>query len=89
MPLLIKGSRGKELKLQNGEFKWRVKNNVCFVAWQDNKEALLMSNDFHSKVGQTTVTITQKNGSKISVKCPLVTKEYTQRMDQIYLDLIN
>ena len=39
-----------------------------------------MSNVFHPKVGQTSVTRTQKDGSKISVKCPLVTKEYTRRM---------
>lgn len=80
LPLLIKGSRGKILKLKKGDYKWRVKQNVSFVVWQDNKEVLLMSNAFHPKVGCTTVTRTQKDGLKMSVNCPLVIQEYTRRM---------
>lgn len=80
LPKLIKGPGGKNLKLPKGSFKWRVKENVAFVVWQDNKEVLLMSNVFHPTVGITTVARTQKDGSKVDIRCPLIIKEYTKRM---------
>lgn len=44
MPKLIKGK--KSLKLKKGEYKWRVKENVGVVIWQDTKEVIVMSNAF-------------------------------------------
>lgn len=67
LPHLVKGAAGKKLKLAKGNFKWRVKENVAFIIWQDNKEVLFMTNAFHPKLGRTTVTRTQKDGSKLDV----------------------
>lgn len=78
MPKLIKGK--KNLNLNKGEYKWRVKEDVGVVIWQDTKEVLVMSNAFHPTIGETTVMRTQKDGTKLPLACPAAIKEYTKRM---------
>lgn len=68
LPTLIKGKR--KLRLEKGEFKWRVNGNVAFVVWQDTKEVLVMTNAFHPKIGKTSVLRTQKDGAKKVIECP-------------------
>nr|XP_022910744.1 piggyBac transposable element-derived protein 3-like [Onthophagus taurus] len=80
LPQLTKGPNARKLKLSKGEFKWRVKDNVAFIIWQDNKEVLLLSSAFHPKVGVCTTLRTQKDGSKVPIRCPLAIKQYTKRM---------
>lgn len=67
------------MKLQKGQYKWRIKKDVAFVLWQDNKEVTLLTNTFHPK-NRTFVARTQKDGNKRNLPCPLVVKEYTNRM---------
>ncbi|CAG5005368.1 unnamed protein product [Parnassius apollo] len=62
-----------KLKLEKGQYKWRVKENVAFVIWQDTKEVLFLTNAFHPKENKTFVLKTQKNGTKVKA----VVKEYT------------
>lgn len=76
LPGLVK----QKLKLEKGQYKWRVKGNVAFIVWQDSKEVLLLTNAFHPKVDKTTIMRTQKDGSKMAIECPLAVKEYTKRM---------
>lgn len=78
-------SKHKSLKLKKGEFKWRTKEDVAFIVWQDTKEVLFLTNAFHPKVGKTTVQRAQKGGTKEVVKCPKVVKEYTKRMGGVDL----
>lgn len=85
LPNIIKNNtkrngRNKSLKLKKGEFKWRTKQDVAFIVWQDTKEVLLLTTAFHPKVEVTTVQRTQKNGTREAVSCPMVVKEYTKRM---------
>lgn len=86
LPSIIKRTgRNKSLKLKKGEFKWRTKQDVVFTVWQDTKEVLLLTNAFHPKEGMTTVERTQQDGTKLTVKCPRVVKEYTKRMGGVDL----
>ncbi|GBP31508.1 PiggyBac transposable element-derived protein 4 [Eumeta japonica] len=78
LPKIVKSK--KKLKLKKGEHKWRVKGDVAFVIWQDTKEVLFLTNAFHPNVNITSVTRTQKDGTKTDVGCPAVVKQYTKRM---------
>lgn len=80
LPQLMKGPNAKKLKLSKGEFKWRVRGNVAFVVWQDNKDVLVLSTAFHPKVGITTTMRTQKDGTKLPIRCPRAIKQYNNRM---------
>lgn len=51
--------------------------------WQDSKEVLLISN-YHG-TEETKVKTTQKNGSRIDVKCPEVVKDYNINMGGVDL----
>lgn len=51
--------------------------------WQDSKEVLLISN-YHG-TEETKVKRTQKNGSRIDVKCPEVVKDYNINMGGVDL----
>ncbi|GBP23585.1 PiggyBac transposable element-derived protein 4 [Eumeta japonica] len=78
LPKIVKSK--KKLKLKKGKHKWRVKGDVAFVIWQDTKEVLFLTNAFHPNVNITSVTRTQKDGTKTDVGCPAVVKQYTKRM---------
>ncbi|GBP20810.1 PiggyBac transposable element-derived protein 4 [Eumeta japonica] len=49
-------------------------------AVHDTKEVLFLTNAFHPNVNITSVTRTQKDGTKTDVGCPAVVKQYTKRM---------
>ncbi|CAB3241723.1 unnamed protein product [Arctia plantaginis] len=68
LPKIVKSKR--KLKLKKGEYKWRVKGDVAFAIWQDTKEVLFLTNGFHPKVNETSVTRTQKDGTKAEHRCP-------------------
>ncbi|CAK1596298.1 unnamed protein product [Parnassius mnemosyne] len=84
LPNFIKKKKGKKAsqKLNKGEYRWRVKDNVSFVVWQDTKEVLILSNVFHPQIERTTVNRTQKDGSNLAISCPLTVREYTKRMGE-------
>jgi hypothetical protein len=92
MPVLVKKPTGvsnseaimkkqslKLKRLQRGQYKWRVRNNVGFVAWRDTKIVTVLSTAFHPKM-TTTCQRTQKDGSKKSFSCPVSVLQYTKRM---------
>lgn len=86
LPKLVK----RKLKLRKGQYKWRVKENVAFVIWQDTKEVLFMTNAFHPKDNETSLSRKGRDGYKTDVVCPAVLKEYTKRMGGVdHFDLIN
>lgn len=78
LPKLVKSKR--KLRLTKGQYKWRVKENVAFVIWQDTKEVLFMTNAFHPMDNVTSLSRKGRDGSKTNVVCPAVVKEYTKRM---------
>ena len=55
------GKRGKSIQLKDG--------NKVFALWQDNKVVTMLSTN--CKKGRGTVLRKQKNGSRITVSCPL------------------
>lgn len=65
--------------MKKGKWKWRVKKNVGFAVWKDTKQVNVASTAFHPKE-KRTCNRTQKDGSKKSIKCPLLIPEYTKRM---------
>ncbi|CAK1592483.1 unnamed protein product [Parnassius mnemosyne] len=75
----VKNANQKTKKLKRGEWKWRVKNNVGFIIWKDNKLVSILSTAFHPKQ-KTSCERTQNDGSKKSFPCPLTIIEYTKRM---------
>ncbi|CAG9568336.1 unnamed protein product [Danaus chrysippus] len=66
-------------KLKKGKWKWRVKKNVGFAVWKDTKQVNVVSTAFHPKQ-KRNCNKTQKDGSKKSIRCPLLIPEYTKRM---------
>ncbi|XP_045452948.1 piggyBac transposable element-derived protein 4-like [Melitaea cinxia] len=75
-----KSNKGKNLKLDRGEMKWRTKKNVAFVAWQDNKIISFLTTAFHPKLDKTFCDRKQKDGTKKAFQCPLAVLQYTERM---------
>lgn len=69
----------KVKKLKKGKWKWRVKKNVGFAVWKDTKQVNVVSTAFHPKE-KRNCNRTQKDGSKKSIRCPLLIPEYTKRM---------
>ncbi|CAG4958809.1 unnamed protein product [Colias eurytheme] len=86
LPLLLKNQKKKNLprnqkiSLARGDFRWRTKNNVAFVMWQDTKLVTLLTTAFHPKINKTFCDRTQKDGSKKAIQCPLTILQYTERM---------
>lgn len=76
---LKKGTKTLKKTLKRGEFKWRVKDNTSYVQWMDSKLVHLLSTAF-DPTETTTVTRTQKDGSKKLLNCPVVIPQYTNRM---------
>lgn len=65
--------------LERGEWDHRYSaNDVGVLKWQDNKSVWLVSN-YHG-TEQSSVTRTQKDGSKVTVACPPVVKDYNRFM---------
>lgn len=75
----VKDANHKTKKLKRGEWKWRVKENVGFIIWKDNKLVSVLSTAFHPKQ-KTSCGRTQSDGSKKTFDCPLSITEYTKRM---------
>ena len=42
LPKFVKGKKGK-VKLDRGNYKWRVKNNIGFMIWKDTKNVSVLS----------------------------------------------
>lgn len=81
LPKLYKNSnRGKSLKLERGEMKWRTKYNVAYVLWQDTKLVSFLTTAFHPKLDKTYCDRKQKDGTKKMYPCPLAVLQYTERM---------
>lgn len=78
LPKFVKGKKGK-VKLDRGNYKWRVKNNVGFMIWKDTKNVTVLSTAFHP-MEKTFCIRTMKDGTKKSFPCPLAITEYTKRM---------
>ena len=74
LPLLAKNK-----KMKKGLFKWRVKDHVGFVQWQDTKLVNVLSTAYFPNV-DLDVMRTQKDGSWMSIKCPQPVAQYTRRM---------
>ncbi|CAH2094173.1 unnamed protein product [Euphydryas editha] len=81
LPYLYKNNnKGKKLKLDLGEMKWRTKENVAFVLWQDTKLISFLTTAFHPKLDKTFCDRKQKDGTKMAFQCPLTVVQYTERM---------
>lgn len=86
LPLIIKTAknksipRNKKVTLARGDFRWRTKNNVAFVMWQDTKLVTVLTTAFHPKVNKSFCDRTQKDGSKKAFQCPSTILQYTERM---------
>lgn len=86
LPLVVKHAkkknipRSQKINLARGEFRWRTKNNVAFVMWQDTKLVTLLTTAFHPKVNKTFCDRTQKDVSKRAFLCPSTVLQYTERM---------
>ena len=61
-----------------GDFLTIQKGNVCASSWMDRKTVTVMSTTSQPDVG--TVLRRQKDGSRISVRCPLSIMEYNNYM---------
>lgn len=66
-------------KMKKGKWKWRVRGNVGFAVWKDTKPVTVVSTAFHPNL-KKTCNRTQKDGSKKSIKCPVLITEYTALM---------
>lgn len=71
-PFVKKGlqERGQYIQIQQG--------NLVFSLWQDNKPVSMLSTN--CQIGEGSVQRTQKNGSKLSLPCPLNIIEYNKYM---------
>ncbi|XP_054259546.1 piggyBac transposable element-derived protein 3-like [Macrosteles quadrilineatus] len=70
--------------LERGEWDHRYSaTDVGVFKWQDNKSVWLVSN-YHG-TEQSTVTRTQNDGSKVTVACPPVVKDYNRFMGGVDL----
>ncbi len=66
-------------ELQRGEYDFRVsEKGIAFYKWMDNKAVHLISNFHGSDV--SSVTRTQKDGSKKEFPCPIAVKHYNEHM---------
>lgn len=68
----------KELK-KRGDFDFKISNTgIVVFKWQDSKPVNVISN-FHGS-DATTVTRTQKDGTKQDVPCPIAVADYYENM---------
>ncbi|KAJ2952354.1 hypothetical protein O0L34_g4640 [Tuta absoluta] len=74
-----KRQNAKLKRLQRGQYKWRVRNNVGLVIWKDTKLVSIMSTAFHPK-DTSFCQRTQKDGTKKAFSCPVSVLQYTKRM---------
>ncbi|KAJ0169398.1 hypothetical protein K1T71_014985 [Dendrolimus kikuchii] len=80
LPTLVKAQKKNvKVKLDRGNYKWRVKKDVGFLIWQDTKNVTLLRTAFHPK-DKTFCQRTMKDDTKKNFPCPLVITEYTKRM---------
>nr|CAH7728858.1 unnamed protein product [Callosobruchus chinensis] len=69
----------EDKSLKRADFDYRYSNtNIGIYKWKDNRVVHLATN-FHG-TEETTVQRTEKNGSKLAVKCPTVVEDYTRHM---------
>jgi hypothetical protein len=70
--------------LERGQWDYRYSDtDVGVFKWEDNKSVWLISN-YHG-TEQSSVLRTQKDGSKITVSCPPVVKDYNKYMGGVDL----
>lgn len=75
---IMKQQSTKLKRLQRGQYKWRVRNNVGFVIWKDTKLVTVLSSAFHPR--EKTICHTQKDGTRKPFTCPVSVIQYTKRM---------
>lgn len=67
--------------MERGENEWFVSNNkVIATKWIDNKPVYVLSN-FHDPNEVTTVKRREKDGSRVTVSCPVAISDYNKHMN--------
>ena len=87
---LPKNLKGDKL-LQRGEFDHRVSDGgLVFYKWKDNKSVNVLPN-FHG-TESSTVSRTQKDGTRKEFGCPVAVKDYNTYMGGVgqgrYVDIV-
>ena len=67
--------------MKRGDYDYRISNTkIRAFKWKDNKMVYFASN-FHS-TEEVTVKRTQKDGTRIQVKCPSVVADYNNPLSK-------
>lgn len=72
-----------EKSMERGEFQYRCsQDGMVAMFWKDKKGVQFLSN-FHEVDDVTTVSRKNKDGSQLSVSCPILVRDYNQYMGYV------